>query len=525
MPAARVALVLHAHLPFVRHPEHTDFLEERWLFEAITECYLPLLRLAAGLERDRVAARLTLSISPTLLAMLSDDLLQRRYANHLGRSIDLAEREIRRTRDTPVVQRLAQHYLDRFCAARDDLDHPVWGADLVGRFRALRDAGVLELITTAATHAVLPLLRPQDQRRVQLEIAAQEYRRFFGATPAGLWLPECAYDAGIDHDAVAAGVRFAILDAHGLAHASPRPVFGVYAPVASPAGLVLFGRDPLSAAQVWSATDGYPGDPWYRDFHRDIGFDLPEEDLAGCRPAGAPRIATGIKYHRVTGPGLEKALYDPDQAAHRVGVHAQHFVTARLDHARQLAAHMDRAPIIVCPYDAELFGHWWFEGPAWLDAVLRRMAATDGIAATTLSAALEDQPVIQATVPSPSTWGEHGHQHVWLSERTDWIYPLLDTTATRLQALCRLYPSATETTRRTLTQALRELLLAQASDWPFMLARGTSADYAAQRVQTHLDRCRALCDVVDRGMPDLSLLDRLEDTDNLFPALDYRILL
>lgn len=525
MPPGAVAFVLHAHLPFVRHPEHDDFLEERWLFEAITECYLPLLHVLAGLERDRVPAHLTLSLSPTLLAMLSDALLQQRCLRHIERSIALAEREVQRTRLDPATNALAQLYLARFRAAAGDLRHPSWHADLVSRFRALQDAGVIEIITTAATHAVLPLLHPRPQRLVQLALAAHEYRRFFGRDPGGLWLPECAYEAGLDRDARAAGFRYAVLDAHGLAHATPRPVYDVYAPVGSPAGLILFGRDPETATQVWSAATGYPGDPWYRDFHRDIGFDLPDSEVAEFRPPGTPRVATGIKYHRVTAAAGEKAFYQPARAAERVQVHARDFVAARRAQVARLCAQMDRPPLIVSPYDAELFGHWWFEGPAWLDAVLRRIAATDDLVTTTLSAALEAQPVVQAVNPSASTWGEHGHQHVWLSERTDWIYPPLHAAGTRLQALCQRYPGATDLTRRALTQALRELLLAQASDWPFMVARDTAAAYATTRVTEHLARCATLCDGVDHGTPDAALVAQLEATDNLFPALDYRVLL
>lgn len=519
-----VAFLLHAHLPFVRHPEHDDFLEERWLFEAITECYLPLLDVLAGLERDHVPARLTLSFSPTLLAMLADELLQVRYARHLDRCLDLAEREIARTRHDPALHALATLYRDRFAAARERV-RDVWHGDLLAGFRGLQDAGQLELITTAATHALLPLLRPTGQRRVQLEIAAQEYRRFFGRDAAGMWLPECAYDPALDADLLAAGFRYAVVDAHGLTRATPRAVHGVYAPIVTPGGLALFGRDPASATQVWSAVDGYPGDPAYRDFHRDIGFDLPDADMVAFRPPGAPRIASGIKYHRITGPTADKSLYDPAAAMLRVRAHADHFVQARTAQLAALAAEMDQPPVVVCPYDAELFGHWWFEGPAWLDAVMRRMNAPHGVSTTTLLGALDRHPVLQSTTPSPSTWGQNGHYEVWVSEQTDWVYGPLHAAGERLQSLCRRFPSADPRTRRALTQALRELLLAQASDWPFMMSRATTATYAEERVRNHLAACTALCDGVDGDATDDGLLTSLEARDNLFPALDYRIVL
>lgn len=151
-----LALVLHAHLPFVRHPEHEHFLEENWLYEAITECYLPLIQVMDGWLRDGMDTRLTLTLSPTLCAMLLDPLLQDRYARHLQGLIELSEREIHRTYWDKQFQPLAWVYHHRFNALRDTYD--AYGRNLVGAFRKFQEAGKLEIITTAATHAVLPLL-------------------------------------------------------------------------------------------------------------------------------------------------------------------------------------------------------------------------------------------------------------------------------------------------------------------------------------------------------------------------------
>jgi 1,4-alpha-glucan branching enzyme len=518
-----IALVLHAHLPFVRHPTHEDFLEERWLYEAITETYIPLLEAVDALDRDRVPARLTLSLSPTLLAMLADRLLRSRYLRHLDRLVELAEKEERRTRSDARFHRLAEMYLARFYRARavflDD-----WQQDLISAFRSYRDRGLLEIMTCAATHGFLPLLRATPAAaRAQIEIAVAEHRRFFGRGPDGFWLPECAFEPGLDAELARVGIRYFIVDTHGIAHSSPRPVYGVYAPVACESGVAAFGRDPDSSKQVWSADEGYPGDPWYRDFYRDIGFDL---DYAYVRPYLPPtgqRIHTGLKYHRITGRTDVKEPYEPDRARERIQAHAQGFVDARLRQVEWLTRTMDRAPIILCPYDAELFGHWWFEGPLWLEAVLRRLAATPGLTATTPGDYLVEQPVVQSATPSASTWGWKGYNEVWLSERNDWIYRHLHAAADRLHGLCRRYPSADERLRRALTQALRELLLAQASDWAFMMSRETTGEYAERRTRDHLLRCERLCTEIERGALDDLRLEALEDADNLFPTLDYRV--
>jgi 1,4-alpha-glucan branching enzyme len=519
----RLAIVLHAHLPFVRHPAHENFLEERWLYEAITETYVPLLELLDALERDRLAVRLTLSFSPTLLAMLADPLLQDRYVRYLDRQVELAESEVRRTRHDVRFHRLAQWYLSRHRTVRSRFLEE-WGRDLPTAFRAFRARGVIETMTCAATHGFLPLLATSPAAvRAQVEVAASEHRRVFGESAQGFWLPECGYRPGIDADLARAGFRYSIVDTLGLAHATPRAVYGVYAPVACESGVAVFGRDPDSARQVWSAEEGYPGDPWYRDFHRDIGFDLDYDYLRPHLHPSGQRLSTGFKYYRVTGRTDDKQPYDPGQALARAEVHARDFVEARVRQIEWLARIMDRPPIVVCPYDAELFGHWWHEGPVWLAAVLRVAAATPALEVVTLADDLARHSVLQRATPSASSWGGQGYNEVWLSGQNDWIYRHLHAAAERLEGLCRRHVAPDALTRRALTQALRELLLAQSSDWPFMMSRDTTVEYAVRRVNDHLVRCGRLCEQVERRAIDDLQLAALEEADNLFPTLDHHV--
>ena len=213
-----LSLVLHAHLPFVRHPEHEKFLEESWLFEAITETYVPLLQILEGWRRDGMAAPLTLSLSPTLCSMLLDPLLQQRYERHLNSLIDLAEKEIHRTHWDRAYRELAWMYHHRFTTIRD-----TWVAqrgDLVAAFRGFQDENKIEIITTAATHGLLPLLADHPPSvRAQILTARDHYRSCFGRDPRGIWLPECAYAAGVETFLREANIRWFILDTHGVLHA------------------------------------------------------------------------------------------------------------------------------------------------------------------------------------------------------------------------------------------------------------------------------------------------------------------
>ena len=213
-----LALVLHAHLPFVRHPEHEKFLEESWLFEAITECYLPLIQVMDGWLRDGMETRLTLTLSPTLCSMLLDPLLQDRYVRHLEGLIELAQKETYRTHWDTAHRPLASMYHQRFLNLRET--YFAYGQNLLGAFRKFQDAGKLEIITTAATHALLPLLANHPpSMRSQILVARDHYRSCFGRDPIGIWLPECAYAEGVEQILQEANIRWFITDTHGILHA------------------------------------------------------------------------------------------------------------------------------------------------------------------------------------------------------------------------------------------------------------------------------------------------------------------
>jgi 1,4-alpha-glucan branching enzyme len=522
MTQGYLSIVLHAHLPFVRHPEHERFLEENWLFEAITESYIPLIQVMDGWLRDGMDTRLTLTLTPTLCSMLNDSLLQERYARHLDNLIELAEKEIHRTQWEPVYRPLAEMYLRRFHGTRETWY--AYGGNLVGAFRKFQEQGKLEIITCAATHALLPLLANHPPSiRAQILTARDHYRSCFDRDPRGIWLPECAYVSGVESVLQEANIRWFITDTHGVLHANPRPRYGVFAPIYTPNCIAAFGRDMDSARQVWSRHEGYPGDVRYRDFYRDIGFDLDFDYVKPFLPSPDHRGFTGIKYHRITGGGAAKEIYRRDEALQVAAGHAGHFLGARIEQVQRLAGIMDRPPLVLAPYDAELFGHWWYEGPEWLDYFVRKTYYDQkAVALTTPEEYLRRQPTQQIATPSASSWGEEGYWRVWLNETNEWIQPHLHIAQERMAELARRFPKATGTVERALNQAARELLLAQASDWPFILRTGTSPDYARKRVKDHLLRFIALHEQLTSTRVDEGWLQRTEWVDNIFPAVNYR---
>ncbi|HEX3855858.1 MAG TPA: 1,4-alpha-glucan branching protein domain-containing protein [Verrucomicrobiae bacterium] len=515
------SFVLHAHLPFVRHPEHEKFLEESWLSEAITETYIPLIQILENWKRDKMDARLTLSLSPTLCSMLLDPLLRRRYDRHLNSLIELAEKEIHRTHWDRAFRELAWMYHHKFSLARETWQF--YGGDLIAAFKQFQDEGRIEIITTAATHALLPLLANHPPSiRAQIFTARDHYQKCFGREPSGIWLPECAYVSGVETFLQEANIRWFILDTHGILHANPRPRYGTFAPIFTPNGIAAFGRDFDSSRQVWSKHEGYPGDARYRDFYRDVGFDLDFDYVKPYLPSPENRGFTGIKYYKITGAG-KKQIYDRNAALQAAGEHAQHFLDERISQIQKLAGLLDRPPLIVAPYDAELFGHWWYEGPEFFDFFARKLFFDQKtIEMITPGEYLARHPTNQISIPSASTWGEEGYLRAWLNEKNEWIYPHLQIAQERMTGLAKKFSKkVTPLQKRALKQAARELLLAQASDWPFILRAGTSPDYARRRVKDHLLHFIALHDQLTATSVDEKWLRELESRDNIFSDVDW----
>ncbi len=525
-PQGYLALVLHAHLPFVRHPEHEEFLEEDWLYEAITETYIPLLHVYEGLMRDKVPFKITMSITPPLANMLADPLLQSRYQKHLERLIELAEKEIVRTQHMPPFARTAVMYLERFKRAHHTFVDRYKRNILTG-FKAVQDAGHLEIVTCCATHGFLPLMYVNPTAvRAQIQIAAKSYKRHFGRGPRGIWLAECGYWPGHDRHLREAGIRFTFTDAHGILFGTPRPKYGVFAPVITKNGVAVFGRDIESSKQVWSADEGYPGDVNYREFYRDLGYDAEYDYIRPyIHPMGF-RINTGIKYYRVTARGISldrKEPYDPWRAQHMTEQHAGNFMFNREKQCEYLNEKIGKPPIILSPYDAELYGHWWYEGPDFLNHLMRKTAHSHSIALTTPWEYLEEYPEHQVQEPTFSSWGDQGYAAVWLDGCNDWIYRHFHECEDRMVDLATERPDATGLEKRALNQAARELVLAQSSDWAFIMKTGTMVEYAVRRVRDHITRFLKLDADIRSGQIDLNWLEETEHRDNIFPEIDYRV--
>lgn len=534
MSADHLTLILHAHLPYVlthgRWPHGLD-----WLNEAAAESYVPLLRVLDGLAADGISSKLTVTLTPILLEQLADPVFPSVFSRYLQERVDAAredEREFSRVGDQDLrVQavRWERHFREIL-----RLFQEVYRGDLVGAFRRLSDHGQIEILTSAATHAYLPLLGFDDNVHAQLAQGAATSFQRLGRAPRGIWLPECAYRPrtrwippvsvgplpgpiwrkGLEEFLSERGLTHFVADTHLLRGGEavgvygdrfeavarlrsqpraeparpedpPRNPYSLYWVAGTPPGgvqVALFTRDSMTGAQVWSGERGYPGDEGYLEFHK-------------------RRFPGGHRYWRVTVPRsdlAEKAEYDPDAAARRVETHARHFVEMVKTILGEARSRSHRAAVLCAPYDAELFGHWWHEGPLWLDRVLRLLAVSSRVEAVTMSEALTREPPVETVSLPEGSWGEGGRHQIWLNEATGWIWEQIYDAEAKMRCLARRVVQGDPLLDRLLRQAGRELLLLESSDWPFLVTTQHAKDYALLRVTEHADRFRRLAALAEQ---------------------------
>ena len=553
MAASCFSLVLHTHLPMVvnhgRWPHGSD-----WLNEAVFECYLPLLETAQGLVNDGISPKWTINISPILAEQLASPECQKElafYYENIRRAAVESREHFGKHGDAAIVP--VTHFWEEFYERMWELHRRI-GGDIPGAFAELARQGHLEVITCAATHGYLPLLSRDESIHLQLRTAVETHRHHFGVAPRGIWLPECAYRPryewtpptghergkvrrvrpGLEEMLALYGLEYFVADSHLIASSDPVflyrdyvplrseiPAAGVDAPrskprspyatyrVASRGGTgsaVAFFRDPRTTLQVWSRERGYPGDFAYLEFHK-------------------RHHPGGLRFWRITDSSADlgsKVPYDPELAAATVRRHAAHFTGLVQE---TLATAGTRGAVVCSPYDAELFGHWWFEGPRWLDQVARDLHAA-GIPSLTLGEALELCPP-RATVALPEgSWGEGGDHRVWLNPDTEWTWDRLYSAEAEWVDLIGRPHAPSPDRRRVVAQASRELLLLQASDWQFLITTWAARDYAERRVAEHYAEFKRLGELARRiegepmGLEDADTVRRLEREDFCFPDLD-----
>ena len=364
--------------------------------------------------------------------------------------------------------------------------------------------------------------------RAQIAVGVQTYKKYFGKNPNGIWLPECGYIPEADKYLKEFGIKYIITETHGILYANPTPVFGTFAPIVSPEGIVAFGRDIESSRQVWSSINGYPGDFNYREFYRDIGYDAPYDYIKPYIASNGVRVHTGIKYYRITGKDCEKDYYNLQWAQDSIEKQAGHFFDSRVKQINELSKLTSNPPIITCPYDAELYGHWWYEGPDWLYVLFKKVYYDNcNFKLITPSEYIDKYPSMQVCTPCRSSWGANGYSEVWLNQTNDYAHKYLHDIGNKMVELANKFPDEKDKLKKKiLNQCAREVLLAQSSDWLFIITNGTMVDYAKKRIKDHVGRFNRLYDGLVNDKIDEDYLEFLKDVskkDCIFPEINYMI--
>lgn len=546
--------VLHSHLPYAREAGMWPHGEE-WVHEGISETYLPLLDALYDLKEEGVDYRITVSVTPILAEQLGDPLIADHFETFAEERATWAAADVERFTESgdAELKRLAEHYHAWYSSTLKSF-RSRHNRDILGALKTLQDEGYIEISTCAATHGYLPLLGRDSSIFAQLRTGIRSYERSFGRKPTAIWLPECAYRPGrsaeetvdgivrpsIETFLKEQGIRVFFTETHTVE--GGRPVGKAAGEAIGPYGEVyqritvepsddlqdepgttykaywvgdaagdvaVLARNNRTGQQVWSGTFGYPGDAAYREFHRKDGV-------------------SGMQYWAIGAPGTdlgEKPLYNPDLARERTESHADHFAHLVEDLLEEYRAGAGKPGVISSNYDTELFGHWWFEGVAWLKRVLLRLSESDKVDLTTATQMVNSYLPDRVVELPESSWGAGGNHSTWMNPETEWMWPVIHGAERRMEALVAENTDPDDDVKRVLAQAGRELLLLQSSDWPFLVTTGQANEYATKRFREHVERFDLMAETAESGELGPGAreqLELLERRDNPFPTIDYR---
>jgi len=537
-----------------------------WLNEAASETYIPLLEVFNRLVEEGHPPKVVMGISPVLAEQLAAPAFKEGLRGYLKNRIEAAREDGEHFAkwNWSNMKRVADMWKDYFANALDLFENKYHG-DLIAAFKRLQDTGALEIITCAGTHGYLPLLGEDSAIKAQIRVGVETYEKYFDRHPRGIWLPECAYRPryqwryplegfggermrkGIEEFVHEDGIEYFVVDSHLLRGGraigvyihrfealkqlweqfeqeyvvetkgivkSPHRVYLVSSSFDGKKPVAIFTRDPETGLQVWSGEWGYPGDGYYLDFHK-------------------KHFPGGHRYWRVTSAKTDlahKEEYHPGWVDDRIRENASHFkdlVKGILSRHRQESG---SPGIVAAPFDSELFGHWWFEGPRWLYHVLKWIDMDPEMELTTGGEYLDNNPPQQIISLPEGSWGEGGFHWIWFNEWTKWTWELIYDAEGKMKEMAQRAAKASDSDLlRLVRQMARELLLLESSDWPFLISTWSARDYAELRVREHYEDFMRIYNLVQkraRGVTlhigDWEFLGDCEKRDNLFADIDVR---
>ena len=515
-------LVLHGHMPWCKKSGVWP-AGEAWYTEAALETYIPMLNVLRDLKERGITTSITINITPILVEMMADEYMTERFIQYVEDLIRRAKSDIEKYKNHPSRKKIAEFYLHNFEHTLSSFYNNYY-ANLLGTFKWLQDENMIELITCAATHGFLPLFERDSGIFSQIQLAVDTHKKYFKKEPRGIWLPECAYRPkekkgdiireSIDYWLHNSNIEYFFVDSHGILTAEiieSKNSIGLNTNFGFnlESGVSVFGRNVKSSRQVWDAQIGYPGNDYYREFHKKDHH-------------------SGLNYWRITSKSVgneQKELYDIEKAQEKIEEHVNHFVSTLLRELTAFSAQSKEEGIIVSPYDFELFGHWWMEGILWLKRVFELIYEQEHFKMSTFSEYISKYKGKFSTIRMrESSWGEGGHFQVWKNPEHGWIWPYINNSMLQFENILTMYPNPNQVQQRLLKQLARELLLMEGSDWSFLLYTKQAKEYANQRFHHHHQRFNKLIwaakDVDDKSRLAINELEEIESIDSCFQDLN-----
>jgi len=511
-------LVLHGHIPWCKKSGVWPAGEE-WLMEAMNETYIPMLNILRELKEGGLKTAITINITPILAEQLADEYMKQRFSEYMENLISRAKNDVGRFENHPKKKVIAEYHLKNYEYVLETFYNNYY-RDVLGSFKWLQDEGMIELITCGATHGLLPLFESDSGIFSQIQLAVDTHKKYFKQDPKGIWLPECAYRPkayrngvfreSIDYWLNNSGIEYFFVDSHGIIDAEMiqqknemglRTSYGFELNT----GVSVFGRNRAISRQVWDAKIGYPGNGFYREFHK-------------------KDHESGLYYHRITDKSLpqnDKEIYDLEKANKRADSDAFHFITLISNELKQTSELFIEKGIIVAPFDFELFGHWWLEGVEWLKRVVELINEEDVIKMITFSDYVSQYNTQFSIIRmEESSWGEGGDFRVWKNPVHGYIHAYINGSIKEFEEVLEKNPTPNDWENRILKQTARELLLMEGSDWPFLLYTEQAKEYANQRFHHHHQRFLKLIwaakDFNDRNRISYQELEEIESIDSCF---------
>jgi len=563
-------LVLHAHLPWVLNhgywPHGTN-----WVYEAAAETYIPLLMELNKLLNEGFTPKITIDISPVLCEMLANDKFKEGFIEYCDMKINGAKADFEQFKKLgmPGVQLNQAKFWEEFYTRTKTEFVDRYKKDLIAGFRELLEKDVLDIITCGATHGYSPLLSHESSIHGQFYTAVKNYKKHFHKEPTGTWLPECAYRPGyswkkpvgegnayprpgvekflsrnnisyffIDTPLLVGGMsqgvyaeRFPLLKQlwenfnkqyKEAKSEFPRSPFEPYLVSTEDAEkpVAFFTRDENTGILVWSGEHGYPGSECYLDFHKKHYKDA----MGG---------GSGLRYWKVTGAKVDlgsKQLYDINVISNKLDENAGHFKEAVKGVLRNYKnANNGKTGMLCAPYDAELFGHWWFEGVWFINRLVRFFAMDQEVEMVHCRNFLETNGMPEKTVQIPEgSWGAQNGHYIWLNKDNTWTWEKIYEIEPLVEELVTKYhDSENSDIIRILKQICRENLIMQASDWQFLISTWSARDYAENRFSQHYEDIKRLVGLVQKAATgqkldttDWNYVGKLEEVDDIFDEID-----